>query len=138
MKYKLSLLILTSFLFIACATTKKADDDKLKAKLIGSWSGTEEDNQKTGLTKHWIQQRNKNGTFVLLYTTMENCEVETHVEKGKWWIKEGVFYETFDEDGKTDAYSVEMLDDVNIKFKSKELSLRFDNKEYEFFENKIE
>lgn len=137
MKTKLYLLILTSFLLFSCATTKTADD-KLKNKLVGSWSGSETDNQKPGLSKHWIQQRNKNGTFILLFTSIENCKVESHIEKGKWEVKDGVFYETFDYDGKTDVYLVELIDDENVKFKSKDLSLRFDNKEYEFFETKEE
>lgn len=138
MKTKLSLIILTSFLLFSCATTKTVTDNKLKTKLIGTWSGSERDNQKLGLTKHWIQIRNKNGTYVLLYLAIENCEVDNEVEKGKWWVKAGVFYEKFDGDGKTDVYAVEMLDDNNVKFKAKELSLKFDNKEYEFTETRQE
>lgn len=137
MKTKLHILILTSFIVFSCATTKTADD-KLKNKLIGSWSGSEKDNQNSGLTKYWIQQRNKNGTFILLFTSIQNGEVESHIEKGKWKVKNGVFYETFNEDEKTDVYLVELIDNENIKFKSKDLSLRFDNKEYEFFEKKEE
>jgi hypothetical protein len=83
MKTKLSLLILTSFLLFSYSSIKSSDDDKLKTKLIGTWSGSE-DNQIRGVTKYWIQIRNKNGTYILMYTTIENCEVENFVEKGKW------------------------------------------------------
>ena len=134
MKKKLSLLILTSFLLFSCATTKKANDNKLKIKLIGTWSGSEEDNQVRGVTKYWIQIRNKNGTYILMYTTIENCEVVNFVEKGKWWVKDGVFYEKYEDSDEPDVYAVEMLDDTSVKFKAKKLSPEFDNKEYEFTE----
>ena len=48
MKTKLSLLILTSFLFLSFMSIKTNDDEKLKNKLTGTWSGFEEDNQKIG------------------------------------------------------------------------------------------
>ena len=134
MKTKLAILILTSILLFSCATTKTSDDNKLKSKLIGTWSGSEEDNQIQGVTKYWIQIRSKNGTFTKLFTSIQNCEVESHIEKGKWWVKDGVFYEKFKGDGMTDSYSIEVIDDNNLKFKAKKLSLEFDNKEYEFSE----
>lgn len=138
MKTKLSLLILTSFLLFSFALTKTNDDDKLKTKLTGTWSGFEEDNQQHGVTKYWIQIRNKNGTFIIMFTSIENCEVESHIEKGKWWVKDGLFYETSGKDKKPDVYEVEMLDDYNVKFKAKQLSTEFDNKEYEFSETRQE
>ena len=135
MKTKLSLLILTSFLFLSFISIKTSDDDKkIKKIFIGTWSGSEEDNQKHGMTKYWIKTHNENGRFIVLFNAIENCEVETHVEKGKWKIKDGLLYETFDIDGKTDVYSVEIIDNNTIKYKAKELSLEFDNKVYEFFE----
>jgi hypothetical protein len=69
-----------------------------------------------------------------MFTYVEDCEVESHIEKGKWWVKDGLFYETSGEDQKPDIYEVEMLDDSNVKFKAKQLTTEFDNKVYEFFE----
>ncbi len=117
---------------------KSSDDDKLKNKLIGTWSGSEEDNQIQGMTKYWITIHNKNGTFIRTFITLENCEVENFIDKGKWKVKDGLIYETFDSDGKTDVYSIEILDDNNIKFKAKEISIDMDNKEYEFTETRQE
>ncbi|MBC7844874.1 MAG: hypothetical protein H7Y10_00095 [Flavobacterium sp.] len=134
MKTKLLLLTLASFLLFSFISIKTSDDDKLKTKLTGTWSGSEEDNQIRGVTKYWIQIRNKNGTYILMYTTIENCEVENFVEKGKWWIKDGLFYEAYEGKGNADVYAVEVLDANNLKFKAKELSSEFDNKEYEFTE----
>ncbi len=138
MKTKLSLLILTLFLLLSCATTKTAEDEKLKSKLIGTWSGSEEDNQKHGMTKYWIVSYYKNGTFITSFTAIENCEVEHLINKGKWKIKDGMLYQTFDIDGKTDVYSMVLLDDNNIKYKAKEISIDMDNKEYEFTETRQE
>lgn len=134
MKTKLFILILTSFLLFSFMSIKSSDDDKLKNKLIGTWSGSEEDNQVRGVTKYWIQIRNKNGTYILMYTTIEDCEVENFVEKGKWWVKDGMFYEKYESSEKQDSYSVEIVDDNNVKFKARELDSEFDNKEYEFTE----
>lgn len=134
MKTKLFILILTSFLLFSFMSIKSSDDDKLKNKLIGTWSGSEEDNQVRGVTKYWIQIRNKNGTYILMYTTIEDCEVENFVEKGKWWVKDGMFYEKYESSEKPDSYSVEIVDDNNVKFKARELDSEFDNKEYEFTE----
>ena len=134
MKTKLSLLILTSFLFLSLMSIKTNDDEKLKNKLTGTWSGFEEDNQKHGMTKYWIQTRNKNGTYIIMFTSVEDCEVESHIEKGKWWVKDGLFYEASLKDKKPDIYEVEMLDDNNVKFKAKQLTTEFDNKVYEFSE----
>lgn len=138
MKTKLFFFILTFFLLLSFTPKKTNDDDKLKSKLTGTWSGSEEDNQQHGLTKYWIKTHNKNRTFIILFTSVENCEVQSHIEKGKWKVKDGLLYETFDSDGKTDVYTVEILDDNNVKFKAKELSLEFDNKEYEFTETRQE
>lgn len=134
MKTKLFILILTSFLLFSFMSIKSSDDDKLKKQLIGTWSGSEEDNQVRGVTKYWIQIRNKNGTYILMYTTIEDCEVENFVEKGKWWVKDGIFYEKYESSEKPDSYSVEIVDDNNVKFKARELDSEFDNKEYEFTE----
>lgn len=138
MKTKLSLLILVSFLLFSFASTKTSDDDKLKNKLTGTWSGSEEDNQIRGVTKYWIQIRNKNGTFVIMFTSIEDCEVESHVEKGKWWVKDGLFYETTGGKNEQDVYAVEMLDHNNVKYKAKKLSIEFANEDYEFTETREE
>lgn len=108
-----------------------------KNKFVGSWKGSEKDNQTDGVTKYWIQNRYKDGTFVLIFTTVENCQVEHLAEKGKWWIKDGLFYELHN-DGKTDTYTYEILDENQIKFKAKDLSLGFENSNYEFIDTKVE
>ena len=74
---------------------------------------------------------------MLLFTTVANCEVEHLVEKGKWWVKDGIFYELHS-DGKTDTYTYEILNDNEIKFKAKNLSLDFENSTYEFIDTRVE
>lgn len=108
-----------------------------KSQFLGSWTGSEQDNQTIGLTKHWIQNRYKDGTFVLIFTTVQDCEVDHLYEKGKWWLKDGLFYELH-ADGKTDVYSYEILEENKIKFKAKELSIDHDNESYEFIDTKLE
>lgn len=89
------------------------------------------------LTKHWIQNRYKDGTFVLIFTTVKDCEVDQLYEKGKWWLKAGLFYE-LPVDGKTDVYSNEFLEEKQIKFKAQQLSIDQDDESFEFIDTKLE
>jgi hypothetical protein len=138
MKTKLLLLILTSFLFLSFISIKTSDDDKLKNKLIGSWSGSEEGYQIKGVTKYWVQERKKNGTLILMYTAITECKAINLVERGKWWIKDGLFYEVMDGSDKPDIYEVKILEDGKIHFKAKVLTIEFENEAYEFTETREE
>lgn len=133
MKKSIIIIGLISFLILSFTSIESGD----KNKFVGSWKGSEKDNQTEGTTKYWIQNRYKDGTFVLIFTTVNNCEVEHLAEKGKWWIKDGIFYELHN-DGKTDTYTYEILDDNQIKFKAKNLSLDFENSTYEFIDTRVE
>jgi hypothetical protein len=125
----ITILILSSFTIFEITN----NDEK---KMIGSWEGSETDNQRVGLTKHWIQNRYKDGTFVLIFSTIEDCKVEHMTERGKWYIKDGLFYEKHN-DGKTDVYSYEILDDDHIKFKAKSISVEQANIEYQFVDTRL-
>jgi hypothetical protein len=138
MKSKLFLIAIASFLVLSCSSLAQNSDKKIKNILIGTWSGSEDDNQKQGMTKYWITVHNTNGTFIRTYMVIKNCEVENFIDKGKWKFEDGLYYETFESDGKTDIYTLEILDDDNVKFKAKEISLEMNNKEYEFIETRQE
>ena len=135
MKKVLLLVSLVSILSLSFTNINSSKDEK---KFLGSWNGSETDNQRKELTKHWIQHRFKDGTFVLMFTTIENCEVESFVENGKWWIKDGLFHELHNISGKTDIYSYEILDENHIKFKAKQMGIEQVNNEYEFIDTKID
>ena len=133
MKKSIIIVILISIVSLSFTMFESGD----KNKFIGNWKGSEKDNQTKGVTKYWIQNRYKDGTFVLLFTTVANCEVEHLAEKGKWWVKDGIFYELHS-DGKTDTYTYEILNDNEIKFKAKSLSLDFESPTYEFIDTRVE
>lgn len=138
MKTKLSLLILTCILLFSFMSFKASDDKKLKNILIGTWSGSEEGYQIKGVTKYWVQERKKNGTFILMYTAITECKAINLVERGKWWIKDGLFYEVMDGSDKPDIYEVKILEDGKIHFKAKVLTIEFENEAYEFTETREE
>jgi hypothetical protein len=135
MKKSIIFVVLVAIASLSFTIIKNESSDE--KKFLGSWSGSEKDNQRKDLTKYWIQNRYKDGTFVLIFTTIENCEVDHLVEKGKWWLKDGLFYELHN-DGKTDIYSYEILDENQIKFKAKEMSIGQENNNYEFIDTKVE
>jgi hypothetical protein len=110
---------------------------QLDPKMFGSWNGSEKNQQKVGLEKHWIQHRFPDGTFILLFTIIEDGEVSTFAEKGKWWTENGEFHEFHNNSGLTDIYTYKFIDDDHVRLKSKLLSLNFDNAEYEFTDTKI-
>ena len=72
---KKTLLVALLISIVSLSFTIKKDSEKDEKKFIGNWVGSEKDNQRKGLTKHWIQNRYKDGTFILMFTTIENCEV---------------------------------------------------------------
>jgi hypothetical protein len=126
-------------LLISCLTFCQTDDKSLDPKLFGTWNGSEKDQQVKGISKSWIMHRFEDGSFVLLFTAVENGEVSNFAEKGKWWIdKNGAFNELHFDSGKTDIYSYIMLDNNNVKFKAKLLSLDHENQEYEFIDTKLD
>ena len=137
MKKFLIIAFITIFSF-ANGQTKDSKENKLDKKMFGSWKGSENDNQRKGLVKYWVQHRFEDGTFLLLFTAIENGEVESFVEKGQWWIENGEFHELHFDSGKTDVYTYTFVDENHVKFKAKKVGVGFENSEYEFIDTKIE
>ncbi len=134
---KISLLLFS--LFISLISYSQSAEKKLDPKLFGTWNGSEKDNQVKGMSKSWIMHRFENGEFVLLFTAVEDGEVTNFAEKGKWWINEnGVFNELHYVSGKIDTYTYILLDENNVKFKSKFISISHENKDYEFIDTKLD
>lgn len=119
-------------LFFSFSSNSKSND----SKLVGIWKGFEKDKQIEGIEKHWIQQRFKNGTYVIMFTTKEDCEVETFTEKGKWWTENGKFYENSGENSETDIYYYNVKNDEEVEFKSIKLTGK-DNDTYVFSDYKL-
>lgn len=124
--------LLLSILFFSFSTEKKEQD----SKLIGVWKGFEVEKQIDGVEKHWIQQRFENGTYVIMFTTKQDCEIETFTEKGKWWTEKGKFYELSSNAKNPEIYNYEIKNDEVVEFKSIKLSGE-KNDTYTFSDYKI-
>lgn len=120
------------------AQKSKPQANKIDKNLVGLWKGSEKDQQIEGLEKLWIMERKQDGTFMLLFTTVQDCKVDQHVEKGQWWIENGEFHELHYDSGMTDVYTYEVLDHSHVKFKSKEQSMEMATNNYTFVDTKIE
>ncbi|MBF4517554.1 hypothetical protein IRZ71_14415 [Flavobacterium sp. ANB] len=127
----LGFLVLTMLIFGFSTENKEQD-----SKLIGLWKGFEVEKQIEGVEKHWIQQRFENGTYVIMFTTKEDCQIETFTEKGKWWTEKGKFYELSSNAKDPEVYSYEMKNDEVVEFKSIKLSGE-KNETYTFSDYKI-
>jgi hypothetical protein len=111
-------LLLLAMLIFSFSTESKEQD----SRLIGVWKGFEVEKQIEGVEKHWIQQRFENGTYVIMFTTKEDCQIETFTEKGKWWTEKGKFYELSSNAKNPEVYSYEIKNDEVVEFKSIKLS----------------
>ena len=112
-------------------------DKQYDSKLVGIWKGFEVEKQIEGVEKHWIQQRFKNGTYVIMFTSKQDCEIETFTEKGKWWTKDGKFYELSNNSKNIDIYNYEVKNPQVVEFKSIQL-LGEKNDTYIFSDYRIE
>lgn len=82
--------------------------NKIDKKLVGLWKGSEKDQQIAGMEKLWVMDRKEDGTFTLIFTTVQDCEVNQQIEKGQWWIENGEFHELHFYSGNTDVYTYEI------------------------------
>lgn len=130
--FKFFILLLSIFIFSFSVVKKQQD-----SRLIGIWKGFEKDKQVEGVEKHWIQQRFQNGTYVIMFTTKENCEVETFTESGKWWTEDGKFYEVSEGTEDIDVYNYDVKNEEVVDFKSIRLSGE-DNDTYVFSDFKLD
>ncbi|MET3020052.1 hypothetical protein [Flavobacterium hydatis] len=112
--YKIVALVLFSIFIFGFSVDKKEQD----SKLVGIWKGFEKDRQIEGVEKHWIQQRFADGTYMIMFTAKQDCEVETFTEKGKWWTEDGKFYEAMEGNKDIDIYTYEVKDKESVEFKS--------------------
>lgn len=91
-------------------------------KMVGVWKGFEANKEEEGVEKHWILHRYENGKYIIMFTTKENCEIETLFEKGEWWTKDGKFYEKNEVNNIADIYEYKIKDGIVIDYKSVELN----------------
>lgn len=149
---KFIILILASLAIVSCSKKSiieteeninsnsmiKTEDGKfIDQQLVGTWQGSEKDNQIDGMSKTWTMERNADGSFLLIYETVMNGEKNTDEEDGNWWVKDGLFYELHNVSGETDVYSYEVIDKNTIKFRAKSLAVSMENHDYEFIDKRV-
>ena len=127
------LLILTS-----CSTHLKTIDSgkKIDTRLIGVWYGSEKDKQVDGMEKKWEMTRLVDGTFTLNFTFIENGQSQTSKETGNWWVENGIFMEFHEVSGNTDMYKYKVLNNEQIKFIAKNISVDMASENYEFIDTR--
>ncbi|WP_343687885.1 hypothetical protein [Chryseobacterium gleum] len=116
----------------------KPQANQIDNKLVGLWKGSEKDQQIAGMEKRWVMERKADGTFMLIFTTIQDCEVDQFIERGQWWIEKGEFHELHFNSGKTDIYTYKVLDPSHVKFDSKEQALDIAADTYSFVDTKID
>lgn len=140
MKIKNYLFVLIAALsLISCSSqlTTLSSGQKIDKRLVGTWEGAEKDQQIEGLSKSWVMQRNADGTFELDFKFTQDGHTQNNIETGNWWIQDGLFHEKHNESGNTDVYSYTVLNQDQIKFVSKSISMDMNTDAYEFIDRRV-
>ena len=105
-------------------------------RLVGTWAGSEKDQQIEGVSKEWEMTRKEDGTFVLDFKAISQDEVEEFTEEGTWWTDKNNFYEYHENSDKTDSYTFEVLNDNEIKFEMTSSEVDFNEPNYTFVDKR--
>lgn len=134
-KILLLLCIIITFVNIEKVYAKTPEIDTC---LVGTWSGSEKDDQVIGMQKSWIQYRYPDGKLVTTFTTTFLGTVDIETETGTWWTKNGKFYEKRDGTRKPDVYTYEVINYHRVIFRAFNLSTPFENENYQFMDTRVE
>ncbi|MFK8164905.1 MAG: hypothetical protein AB8H12_20835 [Lewinella sp.] len=146
--YRLPFLLL-SFCFILLSTSAcsprqhlatVATGQSIDQRLVGTWSGSEADDQVKGMQKSWTMARTADGSFTLDFrVTYDNRPSEQFIETGRWWIADGLFHEFHDISGQTDIYAYKILNKQQVRFSAQALSGGGDHDDdtYVFVDTKV-
>lgn len=132
---KILVTFLVFFSFFAFSQSKNVQKNKIDQKLVGTWKGSETDQQVEGMTKYWVLSRFADGTFSMMFTTSQNCEINSHVETGQWWIQNGEYHELHYISGNTDIYTYSFPTENTVKYKV--LDSKIVGETYEFTDTKV-
>lgn len=133
-------IVFTVLIVIGCKTqsTVKSMDGDVDARFVGVWTGSEKDHQVMGASKEWKISRKSDGTFKTDFViTYDGEKPVKHTESGRWWLKNGKYYEFNNYSQLTDTYTFEFLNPDQIKYKAYHLSVVYDNEEYEFTDIRV-
>ena len=134
-KVVLIVFLIISFSYFGKVYSKNLQIDTC---LVGTWSGSEKDEQVKDVQVNWIQYRYPNGKLVTKFTTTYLGEQSVSTETGKWWTENGKFYEKSDDAKKPDIYSYEVVDKDHIIFRAIKLAAEVENKNYQFVDTRVE
>jgi len=101
---------------------------RIDKALIGTWAGETVDEEKQTY-RTWIQRRDEDGTYSIIFIQMQPGGISRSVEAGNWWVKDGVFYEMAPELIKEpDEYIYKIINPELVEFTKKDGSYSFRDK----------
>ena len=106
---------------------KEATRDSI---FVGKWEG-QHFNKEGGYWRKWEQTRIVDGTYklVLIYYDKNDRFLDSELEKGDWWIYDGLYYEiSTSRMNEPEAYKYEILSEDQIKFLSVKIDSSSDEK----------
>ena len=140
---KKTIILTISILFMGCSVFNSLlVEHNIDKKLVGTWSGSEKDEQIKGVQIFWVQYRYADGTYKIVFTVKYDGVPENQSDKftefGNWWVKDGVFNEMEKTSKNIDSYFYEITDSDHVIFKANKLETQFDNKNYSFVDSRVQ
>lgn len=132
---KLYLVFLFFLGVLSYAQKDKIGQNKIDQKLVGTWKGSETDQQIKGMSKYWVLTRFADGTFSIMFNMVKDCTINSSVETGQWWVENGKYYELHFYSGNTDVYSYTFPTENTVKYKM--VDSAYMENSYEFIDTKV-
>jgi len=100
-----------------------------KNTFIGNWVGDKYENN-SYVT--WIQKRLSDGTYTIFFVTIKGDTIIRDIETGKWWIKDGKYYEISpNANTEPSIYDYKIITNDSIMFSSTSSDYKFVDKRIE-------
>jgi hypothetical protein len=115
----------------------KIQEKYIDKNFVGTWIGSEENQETEGMSKKWKMIRKDDGSFTLDFEYTKNGETKKLEDSGTWYIQGNRFYEYHNSSELTDIYDFEILTPDSIKFSMVFSDLNMKNPEYTFIDYRV-
>ena len=107
-------------------------------KLVGYWKGAEFDNTTLIRNKYWTTNREENGNYFIVFTSIMDCKAEVWNERGIWWTDNGKYYKLNSRTHVLSVINYSFNGRSEIFFSEKPSDAKVENNDVYYFEGLID
>lgn len=111
---------------------------KEEKKLVGYWKGAEFESITLIPKKYWTINREENGKYFIVFTSVKDCEVKVWNERGRWWTDNGKFYKLNSRTNILTVINYNFSGLNEIFFSEKASDAKVENGDIFYFENLVD